>query len=248
MTIGMCMRAAWTIVAVSMAVIGGLSCSADGNGGGADRALISSTAGKALSRLQDSAAMLGKGPLPEPIEGSISPYLVALQEVAQSFPDAAGDNRKVINSLTYVGMGLTTVNAAQAVGGVALTAPYTSESRVLDELLKNADEKGVEDFSPDKLTEETSRLLRMLGQITVFGDKALTDQIVPTDSPLRVHWDKDQDGKFEIPLPPVDLPEDTSAWQDFSNDLTFERDRGSLIGRILLEISYTAERLQLRLT
>ena len=81
-----------------------------------------------------------------------------------------------------------------------------------------------------------------------MGDKALTDKVVPQDSPLRTNWDKDKDGKFEVPLPPAGLPGVTSAWQGFTKDLTFERDRGSPIGRILLEVSYTAERLQLRLT
>jgi hypothetical protein len=236
------------ILAATITFTTGVSCSGDSNSSGTDRELISSTAGKALVRLHDSAVTLGKGPIPEPFESSISPYLGALQEVAQSFPDAAGDNRKLKNSVTYVGMGFATAKSAQVVGGVALSGPYASESRVLDDLLKGAEKQGIEDFDSDKLTEETSRLLRMLGQVTVFGDKALTDQIVPADSPLRTNWDKDRDGKFEVPLPPVDLPLDTSAWQDFSNDLVFERDRGSLIGRILLEISYVTERLDLRLS
>jgi hypothetical protein len=191
---------------------------------------------------------LGKTQLSDPIDGKISSYLAALQGVAQSFPDSGGDDRKTKNTLTYAGMSLTTLRSAQAVGGVALTGPYTSESAALDEVLKYADKEGVQDFTSDELTEEASRLLEMLGEITILGDKALTDQIIPEDSPLRANWDKDKDGKFEVPLPPAGLPGVTSAWQDFTKDLTFEMDRGSLIGRILLEVSYTAERLQLRLS
>ena len=156
------------IVALTMVVIDGASCSKDSSDG-VDRELLSITAGKAVSRLQESAATLGGAQLAEPIEDSMSPYLVAMKEVAQSFPDAAGGDRKVINTLTYVGMGLATANATQAVGGIALTGPYTFESRVLDELLKSANEEKVKDFDSDELVEETSRLLEMLGEITILG-------------------------------------------------------------------------------
>lgn len=249
MTAGMWMRSVSRTVALAMVVIGGISCSGSSNGGDkADRALMSTTADKALTRLKESAATLGKAPLPEPIEGSISPYLVALKEVAQSFPDAAGDNRKSKNMVTYVGMSLAALNSAQAAGGVALTGPYASESAVLDELLKDADKEGVRDFKSEDLTEQAGRLLTLLGEFTLLGDKALTDQIVPGDSPLRANWDKDKNGKIEVPLPPAGLPGVTSAWQNFTKDLTFERSRGSAIGRIVLEISHTAERLHLSLS
>jgi hypothetical protein len=243
------MRSTWKLLALSVFVTAAAtSCAGKGDNGGADRALISNTAGKALSRLQESVAMLGRAQLAEPIEGRMSPYLVAMREVAQSFPDAAGGKREVINTLTYVGMGLATANAAQAVGGIALTGPYTSESRVLDELLKSAEKEKVKDFKPDELTEETSRLLALLGEITILGNKELTDKIVPADSPLRANWDKNQDGKFEVPLPPVDMPGGGQDWQGFTTDLTFERERGSLVGRMVLEISFHAARLQLRLS
>jgi hypothetical protein len=236
------------MLALALLIVGLTSCSGDSNGGDVDRGLISTTASKALSTLQDSVAALGTTELLQPIEGNIGTYRAALNRVAQSFPDASSGDRKSKNLVTYVGMSLATLNAAQAAGGIALTGPYASESAVLDELLKYADKHGVKDFKSDELTEEASRLLERLGEFTVLGDKALTDKVIPEDSPLRTNWDKDKDGKFEVPLPPAGLPGVTSAWQDFTKDLTFERDRGSLIGRILLEISYTAEKIQLRLT
>ena len=242
------MRFAWRVCALGVLVTAaGISCSDKGDNGGSDRTLISSTAGKALSTLQGSAASLGQTTVSDP-EEQISSYLTALKGVAQSFPDAGGDDRKSKNTLTYAGLSLTTLNSAQAVGGVALTGPYTSESAVIEELLKYADQEGIKDFKPDELTEEASRLLELLGEITILGDKALTDQIVPKDSPLRANWDKDGNGKFEVPLPPAGLPGGTSAWQEFTKDLTFEMDRGSPIGRILLEVSLTAQKLQLRLS
>src|ERR1051325_2351769 len=97
------------IVALTIVVFVAVSCSGGDSGGGVDRALISSTAEKALSRLQDSAATLGRGQLSERVESSIKPYLFAMKEVAQTFPDAGGDDRKSKNVLTYVGLSLTTL-------------------------------------------------------------------------------------------------------------------------------------------
>jgi hypothetical protein len=236
------------LVILTVLIAIGVSCSSKDAKGSANRELIARTARKAVSTLQGSAESLGKSQLSDRIESDMSPYLVAMKDAAQSFPDAAGDDRKAKSLVTYVGMSLATLNSAQAAGGAALTGPYTSESAVLDELLKHADKKGVENFDSDELAEEAGRLLERFGEFTMLGDRALTDKVVPQDSPLRTNWDKDKDGRFEIPLPPAGLPGGTSDWQKFTVDMTFERDRGSLIGRMFLEVSYTAERLQLRLS
>lgn len=70
------------------------------------------------------------------------------------------------------------------------------------------------------MNDEIGRLINWISHIVYFSEKRITDQLVPADSQLRKEWDKNRDGRIDVPLPPFGKNEDpTDAWHAFIGTL-----------------------------
>jgi hypothetical protein len=218
---------------------------------GARAEFLKGLAAQNAVRMKQEAAALGAEPIGEDIRKSMS----RLGDTIKSFPqlnqltaDGVKDasNEKEANAFKTAGINLVIGEAIKLVPGgyvgkfVVDKALETAGSELTDKVLSAEEKKRVKTLDEKGLTNEMDRATHYLALVAVFGDKELTAQLVPPGSPLR-QWDKDGDGRIQMPTPPLAGTKTPKDWQAFTEALKHERDNNTPIGQAVREIETWAE-------
>lgn len=229
-------------LAVILAVLSACS-SGDGSGVGGIEGAFEANAKFAVNELESRTASLRTRKLDDALEESIDALMNDVSGVILLFEQAAAgepsDGVEVIDldssTVVYVGLNLAAYEAARRFGGDAEAGSAAGDPKALvTGLLAEAKTLKVKEADNAGFLQSLERAQIWLAQALLLKDKAVTDQLVPADSPLRTGWDADGDGSIDPPVPP--LPGVTAdAWTRFSEALTFERNRvpAAGIGRAL---------------
>jgi hypothetical protein len=217
----------------------GATCSSKG-GGSMDtqaRAQVTVTADEVLGLLQQGAAALGQTQLTIGGGKDIEPYLekmgAAARLVAERGRSLGGDS---FNAFADASLRMAGVKSSPA---AAQTPPS------VDELIAEGRARKVQELDRSKMNDEIRRLINWISHIVYFNEKRITDQLVPADSQLRKKWDRDGDGRIDVPLPPFRKNADsTNDWQDFMDTLS-ELSFAEPIAQAPIEIRNAANRIEL---
>jgi len=202
-------------------------------------------------RMKQEAAALGAEPIGEDIRKSMSRLgdtIKSFSQLNQLIADGVKDasNEKEANAFKTAGINLVIGEAIKLVPGgyagrfVVDKALETAGSELTDKVLSAEEKARVKTLDEKSLTNEMDRATHYLALIAVFGDKELTEKLVASDSPLR-QFDKDNDGRIEIPTPPLAGTKTPKEWQAFTEALNEERKNNTPIGQAVREIETWAE-------
>ncbi|MGH9892550.1 MAG: hypothetical protein ACREA0_11300, partial [bacterium] len=213
--------------------------------------LLKGMAAQNAIRLKQDAQALGAKPIDDvrdslfQLKETIKEFSELNQLIAEGVKEAS--NEKEANAFKSAGLNLVIGEAVKLVpGGFAgkfvldKALETAGDEFITKKVLSGEEKKRVKALDEDGLTDDMDRSARYLTLVALLRDKGITDQLVPSDSPLR-KWDKDSDGHIEMPTPPLAGTKAPKDWQDFSNALHEERKRGSPIGKAVQEIEGWAE-------
>lgn len=198
-----------TALALLTVLAMGGACSSSNDKGLGEKASdeIAKAGDEALALLQKEAATVGQTQLTSVTDG-IKPYVNALVAAGHLVEARAKElDNGEFNVFVYTALSWAGLKASPTSADQTATVP---------ELLKEADDRKISGLDRDDLTNEVSRLLTWIGVTVIYSEKGVTDQVVPTESLLRKEWDKDGDGRLNIPGPPISSGSDAKAWQDFT--------------------------------
>ena len=198
---------------------------------------IEQMADDALSLLQQEAAALGQTKLTSGGGKQIEPYLekmaAAAKLVAERGEALGGGNFN------------TFVDAALRMAGLKSSPAAAPAPASVDDLLAEGKARKVEKLDRSEMNDEIRRLVNWVSHIVYFSEKGITDQLVPADSQLRKEWDKDGDGRLDVPLPPFRKNDDPAdAWQAFMSTLS-QLSFAEPIAQAPIEIRNAAGRIEL---
>jgi hypothetical protein len=217
----------------------GVACSSNG-GGSLDtkaRSQITPTADDALALLQQEAAALGQTQLTSGGGKQIEPYLEKMGAAAK----LVAERGKALGGGNFNAF----VDATLRLAGVKSSPVAAQQPASVDELLAEGKARKVEKVDRSEMNDEIRRLVNWISHIVYFSEKRITDQLVPADSQLRKEWDKDGDGRIDVPLPPFRKNDDpTNAWQAFTSTLS-QLNFAEPIAQAPIEIRNAADRIDL---
>jgi hypothetical protein len=227
---------AWALLGIL--AVGG-ACSS--NGGGSlntkARAQVIETADEALGLLQQGAAALGQTQLTSGGGKQIEPYLEKMGAAAK----LVAERGKALGGGNFNAF----VDATLRLAGVKSSPAAGQQPASVDELLAEGKARKVERLDRAEMNDEIRRLVNWIGHIVYFREKRITDQLVPADSQLRKEWDKDADGRIDVPLPPFRKNDDSAnAWLAFIGTLE-QLNFAEPIAQAPIEIRNAAGRIEL---
>ena len=226
------------LIAVLVLAVGTACSSNGGKSLNAEaRAQITPTADDALVLLQQEAVALGQTQLTSGGGKQIEPYLEKMGAVAR----LVADRSKALGGDSFN----TFADATLRLAGVKSAPAATQRPASVDELVGEGKARKVEQLDRSEMNDEIRRLVNWISHIVYFSEKRITDQLVPADSQLRKQWDKDADGRIDVPLPPFRKADDpTDAWQAFQSTLS-ELSFAEPIAQAPIEIRNAADRIEL---
>lgn len=238
MDIGLMRRKYCQCLIVWLVLATGVTCSSKGDGDMSTqaRAQVAVTADGVLALLQNEAAALGQTALTSGGGKQIEPYLEKLGAAAK----LVAERGRAIGGESYNAF----VDATLRMAGVK-ASPAAAKPASVDELIAEGKAKKVAALDRSEMNDEIRRLINWIGHIVYFSEKRITDQLVPAESPLRKDWDKDADGRIDVPLPPFRANDDPmDAWQDF-NSMLANLSFSEPIAQAPIEIRNAVERIEL---
>jgi hypothetical protein len=200
-------KAALTLLA-ALVIAGACSSSSDKEISAQTSDAIAKAGDEALALLQKEAATVGQTQLTSVTDG-IKPYIDAVVAAGRLVAAKA----KEIDDANFNVFVYTALNWA----GLRASPTAADQTATVPDLLKEADERKVSGLDRDDLTADVRRFLKWIGITVIYSEKGVTDQVVPPESLLRKEWDKDGDGRLNVPLPPIRSGSDAKAWQDFTS-------------------------------
>ena len=196
-----------------LVLVAGTACSSNDGGGISTQATaqVTVTANDALGLLQQEAAALGQMQLKSGGGKEIEPS----QRIGAA-ANLVAERGRALDADSFNAF----VDATLRMADVKSSPAAAQKPPSVDELIAEGKARKVEELDRSEMNDEIRRLINWISHIVYFSEKRITDQLVPADSQLRKKWDRDGDGRIDVPLPPFRKNDDpTNAWQDFIGTL-----------------------------